>query len=74
MEIKTKFNIGDQVWWIKNGTPQTGKIVSLHTHVYNMSDLYISTEYDVWVESWASRIEILERLLFSTKEELLKSL
>lgn len=63
MTIETKYNIGDEVWFMFQGKVQSGYIVSITIYgdciIYNMRAYCLSFK---------------ESLLFPTKEELLKSL
>lgn len=63
MAMKTKFKIGDEVWFMFQGIAQSGYIISITIYrdcvIYNMR---------------ANCLSFKEALLFPTKEELLKSL
>lgn len=72
MEIKTKYNIGDEVWWINENKAQTGEIVSIHFHQW--SDTSCTMEYTISRYDVDERHKVYETFLFPTKEELLKSL
>lgn len=65
MEIKTKYNIGDKVWFIHQN-----KCVSMEVEniLMNGKDMYVQYTFNN-NEIWLS-----ENHLFPTKEELLKSL
>ena len=70
MTIETKYNIGNDVWTLDIfGKPQKGKILSISTfNIYKYKDQdYIS----YYVHPVGSKKEYE---VFSTKEELLKSL
>ena len=71
MEIKTKFNIKDEVWYLFENKIHTGWISRIETdskYEYGqLSKVYI--KYTIGVS-----IELSEDRLFSTKEDLLKSL
>lgn len=72
MKIKTKYNIGDEVWSLCNG-----RIVQL---IVSQIDLvitgpYIYTTYGLRFKNEPIiTVDTTERFLFPTKEELLKSL
>lgn len=63
MKIETKYDIGQEVWFMFQGKVQSGYIMSITIYrdcvVYNMR---------------ANCLSFKESLLFPTKEELLKSL
>jgi hypothetical protein len=70
MTIETKYNIGDEVWFLSYHSPRKARIYGMSIYVSNsgkVSLLYSITEKDVY---WLKR----EKDLFSTKEELLNSL
>lgn len=71
MTIETKYNIGDEVWMMLFDKPEEFVITGIeytHHRVYTGCKYYIkSTDCDY-------EVAILEKLLFPTKEELLKSL
>ena len=62
MTIETKFNIGDEVWFMSLGRPFCAKIVAIKVyearHSYLFADRYPRNEYE----------------LYRTKQELLDSL
>ena len=66
MNIKTKYNIGDEVWFIFNYKPTQGKILGL--------TIYSPTYYFYTVSILHTSGTMNEKDLFPTKEELLKSL
>ena len=64
MTIETKYNIGDEVWFIDgHNHPRCDRVTSIRL----MHDLSIMYYFEVWL----SRDE---EELFPTKEELIKSL
>ena len=67
MTIETKYNIGDEVWWFWMGScvPASGTIVAF----WKKNDILFA---QIVNKEMPCNIEV-ERL-FSTKEELLKSL
>ena len=67
MEVKTKFNVGDMVWYIYNNKVSHLDVTAVSISVYSDSDPIIkyTLHYDY---------ELDESKLFTTKEELLKSL
>jgi hypothetical protein len=82
MTIETKYNIGDEVWFISNNKPVCSKIQKPHFTAdysnkkeYNLEEMlgwqleYM--EYGFGCEFPANR---LETELFKTKEELIASL
>lgn len=72
MEIKTKYNIGDKVWWINDNKALTGEILSVHFHQW--SDESVTKEYTVEQYAVSGGHVVNEKYLFPTKEELLKTL
>lgn len=63
MTISTKYNIGDTVWFMHDNKCVSKKVENINIDVYHK---YVQYMFD---EIWLS-----EKHLFSTKEELLKSL
>ena len=68
MNIKTKYNIGDEVWFVFDGKPLNGKIAKISEHT-----IKIKVRFKDGKDYLFSR-EIKGFKLLSTKEELLKSL
>lgn len=68
MKIETKYNIGDEVWFIFDGKPLNGKIVKISEYT-----IKIKVRFKDGKDYLFSR-EIKGFELFPTKEELLKSL
>lgn len=65
MTISTKYDIGDMVWFMYNNKCQSKKVENIKIDVYYMYIQYILDGNDIWLS---------EKHLYSTKEELLKSL
>lgn len=65
MEIKTKYNIGDTVWFMHKNRCVSMKIENINIEVKIKYIQYIFNESEIWIS---------EKYLFPTKEELLKSL
>ena len=83
MEIKTKFNLGDTVYYIENNKIHQGKVVRIDTtsvlnhYTYNDGRLEIGESYieTYKVSNSEKRKQSFERyLLFATQEELLEDL
>ena len=83
MEIKTKFNLGDTVYYIENNKIHQGKVVRIDTtsalnrYTYNGGSLEIGESYieTYKVSNSKKRKQSFERhLLFATQEELLEDL
>ena len=70
MEIKTKYNIGDEVWFNSIRTPKKGIIIRIECTVGIYGESY--REYRKYQID--NGIFYDEQDLFPTKEELLKSL
>lgn len=83
MEIKTKFNLGDTVYYIEDNKIHQGKVVRIDTtsvlnhYTYNGGSLEIGESYieTYKVSNSEKRKQSFERyLLFATQEELLEDL
>ena len=72
MIIETKYNIGDEVWGIPNGKPVKLTIARMYVKVHKHK-VSISYEFDD-INDDDRTYRLQESWLFSTKEELLKSL
>ena len=70
MTIETKFNIGDEVWFMNEGEPISEKIVRIDVEQYERKQF---VEYTV-VLGDCILTTFYEQEIFPTKEELLKSL
>ena len=70
MIIETKYNIGDEVWFMNDGEPTSERIVRIDVEQYERKQFVECTVVlsDVILTSF------YEQELFPTKEELLKSL
>ena len=74
MTIETKFNIGDVVWLMKENKPTT-RVVSFIEIIAASTTSECFIQYGLKVEGVKGIVErVVENHLFSTKEELLKSL
>lgn len=69
MEIKTKYNIGDKVWWIRDNQIKSGSIDFILFKATPTQPFYLG--YGIHNEDFAN---FKEHELFPTKQELLKSL
>ena len=65
MTISTKYDIGDTVWFMHDNKCVSKKVENIKIDVDNMYIQYIFNGYGICLS---------EKHLFSTKEELLKSL
>lgn len=65
MTISTKYDIGDMVWFMYNNICVLKKVENINIDVYHKYVQYMFDENSIWLS---------EKHLFSTKEELLKSL
>lgn len=72
MEIKTKYNIGDHVYFMHNNAVNTGYIDRIKIKVYNLcnSGLYTRIYYKVK----DMNLTLGEEVCFETKEELIATL
>lgn len=68
MTIETKYNIGDEVWFMFDGKPLNGKIARIGEQTIKVEVIFKDGK-----EYLFSR-DIKDFELFPTKEELLKSL
>lgn len=74
VELKSKFNFEDEIWFIYNHHIQRGRIIEMKGHIHqfgeNYIELLIEVEHgDVGFQDWVN-----EKYCYKTKEELLKSL
>lgn len=65
MTISTKYDIGDMVWFMHDNKCVSKKVENIKIDVDNMYIQYIFNGNNIW---------LYEKYLYSTKEELLKSL
>lgn len=72
MTIETKYNIGDEVWFMQNNKICSDTITAIHTYRTETIS-HITYGFGKSIRSQIIAI-IDERDLFPTKEELLKSL
>ena len=70
MTIETKYNIGDEVWFILGATAKKGEVLEIT--FTKIEDILTGYYYNVSVGT--SHASFYEKQLFPTKEELLKSL
>lgn len=75
MEIKTKFNIGDYAWCMKNNRPIKVCITSIEAF-YGSSQgrIKYNAEDALNPITWLDHPNLFENTLFKTKEDLLNSL
>lgn len=72
MTIETKYNIGDEVWFMCRNTITSG-YVQFGLCTFNR-DSSITITYDVMTNVLSNPLTCRESELFPTKEELIKSL
>lgn len=65
MTVSTKYDIGDMVWFMHDNICVLKKVENINIDVCHMYIQYMFDENSIWLS---------EKHLFSTKEELLKSL
>jgi hypothetical protein len=65
MEIKTKHNIGDNLYYMRNNKIKKGVVSKVVVKVQSLNKIEICYKLDSWV---------YEKCLFITKEELIKTL
>lgn len=68
MKIETKYNVGDEVWFLFDGKPLNGKIFRITEYAIKVKVIFKDGKKYLF-----SR-DIKDFKLFPTKEELLKSL
>jgi hypothetical protein len=73
MKIETKFNIGDEVWFKRKSDYFKGRISAIHASLRTCETIP-TIEYNVIWGNDFYHDYIIERNLYRTKEELLKSL
>ena len=82
MKIETKYNIGDEVWFIHGDRCRNGKICGMK-HTYGIGKMFgklytgeekVEIHYSVESSQYPCVLDFKEEKLFPTKEELLKSL
>ena len=69
MEIKTKYNIGDEVWWLDNNKVHQDYVKGIFFSMYGST-----TDYTLYYKLNQQLRDFDEEILFPSKEELLKSL
>ena len=70
--IETKFDVGDVVWFIKGGRPNSAKVFHLHTSLIRENGDHVFTTYrlrDLYGEEFLQ--DFFESRLFGSKQELL---
>ena len=68
MTIETKYNIGQEVWFLFDGKPLNGKIVKISEYTIKIKVIFKDGK------GYLFSRDIKDFKLFPTKEELLKSL
>jgi len=76
MYILTKFDIGDNVWFMENNKPTEGKVSSIEIFNYETKNDYIKyNAYDIINPStWLDHANLYEQNLYASKTKLLESL
>lgn len=73
MTIETKYNIGDKVWFMHNNSVNSAIIIKIDFIIErSMNDT--SIHQHAWYSLYNYHSPYSEQSIFSTKEELLKSL
>lgn len=77
MKFITKFNMNDEVWFMKDNKPTRANITSVDIHHSRGGACngikYTATDY-INPKTWLDHQNLFERDLYSSKEELIKSL
>lgn len=68
MKAKTKYNLGEKVWYMAHNRPQCGKIRYIYIRVND------ACQYTVTYLVLEGMTEFSEDTLYSSKQELLKTL
>ena len=76
MEFKTKFNIGDRVWYIKNNKPTEVRITAIEIFYMGTNQDHIKYNATDIINpiTWIDHINLFENMLYCSRAELLKSL
>jgi len=76
MNIKTKFNLKDSVWFMKNNKPINVIISAIHVFVVGTNQDHIKYNGKDVINpvSWLDHSNLFEDELFNSKESLLESL
>lgn len=69
MTVETKFNIGDEVWYLHNNKVCNRKVSAINIRI---TECMVSIIY--YISAPKESITLEEKSIFSSKEELLKSL
>lgn len=72
MKIETKFNIGQEVWFMSDNEICNEKITAIHIHIDALGSFVTYSFEDTPIGQALNTAE--EKYFFPTKEELLKSL
>ena len=74
MEIKTKFNVEDEIYLLHSNKIVKAKVIEIHTiNFYSIKGPRIKITYELRFPD-KYRIQVEEKELFITKQELLDSL
>lgn len=68
MKAKTKYNLGEKVWYMAHNRPQCGNIRYIYIRVND------ACQYTVTYLVHEGMTEFTEDMLYSSKQELLKTL
>lgn len=73
MKIETKYNIGDEVWFMHDNSVKSARIIKIDAVIEkDMNSAFVCI--NTWYDLYNYHTPYIERRLFPTKEELLKSL
>lgn len=73
MNLKTKFNVGDSVWFIYNNKVENKEIYSIDINV-NSKNTVINYDISLFPEKPHATTKKPENTVYKTKQELLDSL
>ena len=74
MDIKTKYSIGESVWFIEKRKVQNGRIINVDANIGYRQGTKVSTVVDYTIDYILDSARVNEADIYSTKEELIKSL
>lgn len=75
MEVKTKYNIGDEVWTMLNNRPHCFRIAAIEVFRNSLRTFVRNVEHtNTGTRNNPQRLYFLDSACFPTKEELIKNL
>lgn len=75
MEVKTKYNIGDEVWTMLNNRPHCFRIAGIEITCNSLRAFVRNVEYaHTGARNVPQHLSFLDSACFPTKEELIKAI